>query len=494
MKKFIFKNIVALLALILALTAFVSCGTDKTADVPTATPTPGATETATPTPGATETATPTPGATETATPTPGATETATPTPGATVTATPTPGATETATPTPGATETATPTPGATETATPTPGATVTATPTPVATPTPAPTATPAPVVKNDQIVATYIYGGYDNLSEADLKKLDIIYIAFGLIDQDTFEMTFRRENRLQGLTELREKDPDTKLVLSIGGWGADGFSQMAKNSTNRAKFIESVMQFLDKHNLDGVDIDWEYPVTGGEIEHAANDKTNFTRLLQELRAALDQRTASDGGRMILSIAAAADSNYWVESINVPKCIQYLDYINLMTYDYTGSWTRETGHHTNLSAPSGGNGWWTPSSAEASVQYAINAGVPAEKIILGAAAYGKEFKGVVSSANNGLNQEYTGGCEDIDLKDITRLIGKNGYVRYWDSKANAPYLFNGSTMISYDDAESIGLKAKYIVDNGLAGIMYWDYAGDSEESIIINTARDYFDQH
>ncbi len=405
-------------------------------------------------------------------------------------------ATPTATPTtaPGGDDTEDVTGDATATPTTAPTAAPTPTTKPTATPTTAPTATPAPSAQDDQIVATYIYGGYDRLTEADLKKLDIIYIAFGLIDEDTFEMTFRRENRLQSLTELRKKDPDTKLVLSIGGWGADGFSQMAKKPENRATFIASVMSFLDKHNLDGVDIDWEYPVTGGDIEHASNDKTNFTKLLQELRAALDERTASDGGKMLLTIAAAADSNYWEESINVPKCIQYLDYINLMTYDFAGSWSYETGHHTNLSAPSSGNGWWTPANAQSSVKYAMDAGVPAEKIILGAAAYGKEFSGVKSSSNNGLNQEYTGGCEDIDLNDIMDLIGKNGYVRYWDSKANAPYLFNGSTLISYDDAESIGLKAKYIVDKGLAGIMYWDYAGDSEESIIINTARDYFDQH
>lgn len=459
MQKKISRLLILMLAVVMAACVMVSCGVaDKTTDVSTATPTADATSTATGTPTGNPTDVPTDVPTEAPTDAP----------------------------------TATPTGAAT--GTPTPTVAPTATPKPTATPTPKPTATPKPTTSSSgKIVATYIYSNYNGLKQSDVENVDIIYAAFGLIDQETYTMTFRKaDNKMKVLTDARKKDPDTKIVLSIGGWGADGFSQMAGSSTRRKTFIDSVMAFVDKYQLDGVDIDWEYPVTGGDIVHSDNDKNNFTKLLKDFREALDQRTASDGSKMLLTIAAAADYGYWQDSINVKQAIQYLDYVNLMTYDYNGAWSDTTGHHTNYSAPTSEWGW-PGSSMVTSVKYALEAGVPAEKIIVGAAAYGKEFKGVTSKANNGLGQSYTGGCRDIDLSEIMDLVNNpnSGFKRYWDSKAQAPYLFDGSTFICYDDAESVKLKAEYVVKNNLAGIMFWEYDGDGD-SIIITTSRNVFD--
>ena len=467
MHKKISKLLILMLAVVMAACVMVSCGvTDKTADVSTATPTADATSTATSTPEGDPTATPTDAPTNA----------------------------PTDAPTNAPTDAPTSAPTSAPTGTPTPTVAPTATPKPTATPTPKPTATPTPKptssASSGKIVATYIYSNYGGLKQEDVENVDIIYAAFGLIDQETYTMTFRKaDNKMKILTDARKKDPDTKIVLSIGGWGADGFSQMAGSSTRRKTFIDSVMAFIDKYQLDGVDLDWEYPVTGGDIVHSDNDKNNFTKLLKEFREALDQRTASDGSKMLLTIAAAADYGYWQDSINVKQAIQYLDYVNLMTYDYNGSWSYVTGHHTNYSAPSG---TWDGSMVS-SVRYALDAGVPASKIIVGAAAYGKEFKGVTSKANNGLGQTFTGGCKDIDLSEIMDLVNNpnSGFTRYWDSQYNAPYLFDGSTFICYDDAESVKLKAEYVVKNKLAGIMFWEYDGDSD-SIIINTSREVFD--
>lgn len=360
------------------------------------------------------------------------------------------------------------------------------------TPSPSPSPTPnySAYEKSEYIIASYIYNDYDKLNMEDFAKLNIVFAAFGLINERTHRMGFANAENFHYLTEAREICPTTKIVVSIGGWGADGFSQMARTAEGRAAFIESVMEFVDEHKLDGVDMDWEYPVSGGEIAHHDSDKDNFTLLMKELREALDQRKAYDGGEMLLTFAAAASGSYWRRSVDVAAVMPYVDYVNLMTYDFAGSWSHSTGHHTNISAPKS-DGRYEYSCGMSAVESAIQAGVPASKIVLGAASYGKLFMAVSSSRNHGLGQDYIGGCTDIRLNDIVDLVGAGNYVRYWDSQAKAPYLFDGKNLITYDDAESIGHKVQYITNKGLAGIMYWEYAGDTEESYIINTSYDYF---
>lgn len=357
-------------------------------------------------------------------------------------------------------------------------------------PTPSPTPNYSAYEKSDYIIASYIYNDYQDISLEDVAKLNIIFAAFGLINERDNKMYFHNEENFHYLTEARDIVKTTKIVLSIGGWGADGFSQMARTKEGREAFIQSVMDFVDKYKLDGVDMDWEYPVTGGEIVHHDSDKDNFTLLMKELREALDQRTAYDGGKMILSFAAAASNSYWRRSVDTVEVMKYVDYVNLMTYDFAGSWSGRTGHHTNLAANKK-DGRYESSCGMQAVEAAMNAGVPANKIIYGAASYGKLFMGVTSKSNNGLGQEYIGGCTDIYLKEIEDLIGTGNYVRYWDSKAKAPYLFDGKNLISYDDAESIKAKVQYIVSKGLGGIMYWEYTGDTEASHIINVSYEYF---
>lgn len=362
--------------------------------------------------------------------------------------------------------------------------------TPAATPTATATPNYSAYEKSDYIIASYIYNDYESLSLDDMAKMNIVFAAFGLINELDNKMYHDHSEEFHYLIEARDIVKTTKIVVSIGGWGADGFSQMARTAEGRATFIQSVMDFVDQYKLDGVDLDWEYPVSGGEIVHHDSDKDNFTLLMKELREELDKRTAYDGGKMILSFAAAASSSYWRRSVDVEAVMPYVDYVNLMTYDYAGSWSNTTGHHTNHTAFKW-DGKYEYQCGMQAVESAIRAGVPASKIIYGAAGYGKLFMGVTSKENNGLGQKYIGGCTDIALNDIVDLIGTGGYVKYWDNDAKAPYLFDGKNLVVYDDAESVGYKVEYVSTKGLAGIMFWEYAQDNENSFIINTAYDYF---
>ena len=153
----------------------------------------------------------------------------------------------------------------------------------------------------------------------------------------------------------------------------------------------------------------------------------------------------------------------------------------MTYDMRGGFQKLTGHHTNLYPQTGDeNG---PSGA-LTVKLFNDAGVPLEKMVYGAAFYGRVWKDVFSTDQNGLNQASPGvGSGGGDYDQIAALIGKDGFVRYWDDQAKAAYLFNGTTFISYDDADSLKEKCKFIKEKGLAGLMYWAYGSRTLFNVV-----------
>ena len=162
---------------------------------------------------------------------------------------------------------------------------------------------------------------------------------------------------------------------------------------------------------------------------------------------------------------------------------YLDWINIMSYDFFNSLTSTTGHHAGLyasefAAP-------TDRNADSSVRQHLASGIPPDKLVLGVAFYGRGFVGV-KPLHNGLNQpyeRYEGDHKYADLED--RFIGRQGFVRYWDERARAPYLWNGTskTFITYDDPQSIRAKADYVRDNRLGGMMFWELSQDRNDELL-----------
>jgi chitinase len=167
----------------------------------------------------------------------------------------------------------------------------------------------------------------------------------------------------------------------------------------------------------------------------------------------------------------------VEINNIP---QYLDYINIMTYDFHGGWDSTTSHHTNLYTPAGNP---NDISIDKSVQSFLSNGVPADKINIGAAFYAHMWTNV-TNANNGLLQAGTGSANTPLYTDLVNsYINRNGYTRYWDDSAKAPYLFNGNTFITYDDPTSITNKTSYVKTKGLGGVFFWEYSQDSTGTLL-----------
>ena len=314
-----------------------------------------------------------------------------------------------------------------------------------------------------------------------------INVAFGHVRDARVTVTTTRN--LDTLCKLREYNPKLGILLSLGGWGSGGFSEAARTSEGRKLMGETALEILREFKLDGIDVDWEYPcysVAG--IASQSADKQNFTLLLQEMRKALDAEGEKDGRHYLLTIATGADQ-YYLDGTEMDQAEKYLDWVQLMTYDMRGGFNALTGHHTNLYTPTGD---LFRISADASVNMFVKAGVPKEKIIIGAAFYSRMWENV-PKVNNGLHQMAvgSGGYGPMYTELASEYINKNGFVRYFDEEAKAPYLFDGQTFITYDDEQSLQAKCAYVKEYGLRGMMFWEYSCDQTGTLLDTLYRSLF---
>lgn len=286
------------------------------------------------------------------------------------------------------------------------------------------------------------------------------------------------------LVGLRKSHPHLKVLVSVGGWLWSGqFSQLALTTDTRRKFIRSALAFVQRYQLDGLDLDWEYPgMPGAGNVFRKEDKENFTSLLRELRQAFDAESQRTRRKLYLTIAAGA-SDQFLEHTQMSIIQQYLDSVNLMAYDYYEPGSGPiTGHHSPLfENPADPN----KVSASRSIKAFERAGVPARKIILGVPFYGHVW-GQVPNRNHGLYQPgkaVPNGWASFVSIESTML--NHGFIRYWDFTSEAPYLFNPEQgiFVSFEDTESIQVKCRYIQNHKLGGIMFWSYADDSDGKLL-----------
>jgi len=289
------------------------------------------------------------------------------------------------------------------------------------------------------------------------------------------------------LLELKRLYPHLQVLISIGGWTWSGnFSTAAQDAASRERFASSCIDlYLRRYKgvFDGLDIDWEYPVSGGLTPGKPEDKENFTLLLGELRRQLDALEDAERRHYLLTIAAPVGPGN-IRNIELAKIAPYVDWINLMTYDFHGTWEATTNFNAPLFQPKD-----DPSSAaltvDAAVQAYLSAGVPADKLVLGVPFYGRGWAGV-SAENNGLYQPASGAAPgtreagSYEYKDIQQHFLAT-YTRYWNTEAYVPWLYNPETQIfiTYDDPQSLEAKAGYARDQELAGIMIWELSQGDE---------------
>ncbi|AHG18297.1 chitinase [Chania multitudinisentens RB-25] len=392
----------------------------------------------------------------------------------------------------------------------------------------------------------YFNGGGDVTAGpgGDINKLDVTQIthlnySFGLIYNNEKKETNpalkdsahlhqiylspKVESDLKLLPVLRKQNPALKVLLSVGGWGARGFSGAAATPESRAVFIRSVQDVINKYQLDGIDLDWEYPVNGawGLVESQPADRDNFTVLLRELHQALDKDK-------LLTIAVAASAKSPQEWLDVTAIAPYLNYINLMTYDmaYGTQYFNSNLYDSKQ--------WPTVAAADKySADFVVNnylaAGLKPAQLNLGIGFYGRVPKRATEpgidwdkadAAKHPVTQPYFTEHEKGIFKSLGVDLEKDTYIKYndivskmlqdpqqrfsehWDNDAKVPYLMMRSAAgkpvfaVSYENPRSVAIKADYIKGKGLGGAMFWEYGADDEnrlaqtlaETLGINTLK------
>jgi len=337
------------------------------------------------------------------------------------------------------------------------------------------------------VIVAYVFPRDNPLREGEIaaQKLTRINYAFANIKDGRIVNGFAYDDQnLAALVALKQENPSLTVLISVGGWLWSGtFSDMSRTRQSRAIFISSVVEFVGRNHLDGLDIDWEYPgLPGAESHFRAEDKQNYTLLLKELRTRFNKLEKELHRRLYVTIATGASSEFLAHT-EMKRVQKYVDTVNLMAYDYYEPDSDAiTGHHAPLySNPADPK----KISDDNSVQEYEKAGVPAAKIVLGVPFYAHVW-GQVPATNHGLFQpgkEIPHGYAPYG--DGPEAMLKNGFIRYWDPIAAAPYLYNAEMQIfvSYDDPESLALKCKYVLAKKLRGIMFWDYESDSTGALL-----------
>ncbi|HHT8226981.1 MULTISPECIES: glycoside hydrolase family 18 protein [Citrobacter] len=378
----------------------------------------------------------------------------------------------------------------------------------------------------------YFNGGGDvtagpggDINKLDVRQITHLNYSFGLVynnEKDETNDALKDASKLHQIwlspkvqddllkiPQLRKQNPNLKVLLSVGGWGARGFSGAAATKESRAVFIQSAQEIIAKYGLDGIDLDWEYPVNGawGLVESQPADRANFTALLKELRAAL-------GHKKLLTIAVGANAESPKSWVDVKAITPSLDYINLMTYDMAyGTQYFNSNLYDSTQ-------WPTVAAADKySADFVVNnylaAGLKASQMNLGIGFYGRVPKRAVEpgidwskpdAQKNPVTQPYFGPAQIELFKSLGVDLSKDTYVKYndivaklindpqkrfsqhWDDEAKVPWLsvqsVEGKALfaISYENPRSVAIKADYIKSKGLGGAMFWEYGADDQNQL------------
>lgn len=327
-------------------------------------------------------------------------------------------------------------------------------------------------------VLAYYTGDGTDLDRYDFNK--ITHIIYSFVHLDGNQLSFSGPSAVQAyerVVALKQTYPHLKVMLALGGWGGcEPCSEIFSDADNRAAFARSTLQALQDHGGDGLDLDWEYPTIEGHPGHpyGPQDKDNFTALVKELRQTL-------GDQYLLSFAAGGFTEFLEDSVDWRAIMPLLNNVNLMSYDLVNGFSKVTGHHTPL--------YSTPEqqdSTDNAVQYLLDLGVPAEKIIIGAAFYSRVWDNVAPT-NNGLYQSGV-HIPGIQFADIPQTYtAEAGYQYLWDSVAKAPYAYHAEKkqFATFDDARSIRAKVQYVKQHQLGGIMFWQLPADHDTQSLVD---------
>lgn len=279
---------------------------------------------------------------------------------------------------------------------------------------------------------------------------------------------------------LKQQNPGAKILVAIGGWneGSTTYSSVVNSPSLRANFVNNIVSFTTQYGFDGFDIDWEYPgYRGGSI----TDRAAFVELLKDLRPKFDQRG------LLLTAAVAASSSYHTTAYDVPKLSLYLDFINVMTYDFHGSYDGVTGQNSPL-YPSASEST-DQLSVHGAIQGWIQSGADPQKLVLGIGLYGRTFTLANPNVNGvgaptvgpGNSGPYTYEAGMLTYLEICEKINAGGWTTVWDNVQMNPFSYKGNQWIGYDNIASIAEKVGYAITHNLGGVMVWSVESDDTKN-------------
>ena len=340
---------------------------------------------------------------------------------------------------------------------------------------------------------THINYAFANISESGECVLGDSYADVDrFYDGDSWDTGALRGN-LHQLQLLRARHPHVQILISIGGWTwSQRFSDLARTAEGRARFARSCADFMQRYELDGIDVDWEYPVGGGLYPGRPEDRENYTLLLAAIRSELEARGSATGRHYLLTIAAPAGPPL-VANLDVPGIVRSVDWINVMTYDFYGAWSEVTGFNAPMRPVPGdpsAESVRTGFNVTACIDAYLATGIPPSALTLGVPFYGRTFAGV-GSAGNGLFQRFSGPAAGswengiVDWRDLAANYLPT-WTRHYSEVAEVPWLYDAGrqVFVSYDDPDSLRRKLRFARERGMSGVMAWDLSSDDDAHTLL----------
>ncbi len=333
-------------------------------------------------------------------------------------------------------------------------------------------------IKSPIVIMAYYTGDGTTINHYRIDQLTHLIFSFLHLRGTQLAVDSPKDSvTLRHLAALKDQYPRLKVMVSMGGWGGcEPCSAAFSTAKGRQQFARSTKKILDEYDLDGIDLDWEYPAIQGYPGHlfTPQDKENFTDLIKRLRHAL-------GKKKIISFAAGGFDEYLRHSIDWHKVVPMVTYVNLMSYDLVNGYSKVTGLHTPLYSSAN-----QPESVDHAIHYLDSIHIDMHKVIIGAAFYARVWTGVPDT-NHGLFQ--SGKFTDmVNYSDFDSYFSPaNGFVFYWDKNSQAPYCYSSEKHAfgTFDDIRSVQLKTQYIKENHMGGIMFWELTCDKTKDGLLN---------
>ncbi|XP_004926923.1 chitinase-3-like protein 1 [Bombyx mandarina] len=344
-------------------------------------------------------------------------------------------------------------------------------------------------IKSNTVVSCY-YNTPDNdgkqllPASIDPHLCTHINVAFARVIDKKIHLDEYQYQTITELCKLKQENPALKVLISVGGAGeASGFRDMVANHASRKIFIKSIKTILRNYKLDGIDLDWEFPEVHKLYKmKGSRERQHFSQLLREIR----MEYLREKRDYLLTVAVAAPEAIVDVSYDVQQINNYVDYVNIMTYDYHyyTKYTPFTGFNSPLFSRPSESLYMGTLNVNYTVNMYLNKGLDRDKIVVGIPTYGHSFT-LVNADNPNIGSPASGygslgSLGFVNYPDVCLFVANSNVRVIFDDHAKVPYLYKQKEWTSFDSAHSVMEKAKYIKDNRLRGAMVYSLNADDYE--------------